>query len=121
MASHRVRTPIIIAAVAGVALWFTTSMLTGQREAWDSSLYWSVTYPAALVTCAVLGYAYPRRSWLWALVLFASQFVAMLIQARELGNLWPLGLAMIAIMSLPGVWAARIAARFSGASREEAA
>jgi hypothetical protein len=62
---------------------------------------------------AFLGYSYPERPWRWALVLFESQFLAMCIRNGELGNLWPLGMAVFAIIALPGIAAAKLASRFS--------
>ncbi|CAG0950799.1 hypothetical protein RHDC4_00064 [Rhodocyclaceae bacterium] len=107
-----VRSPVVIAAVAGLALWLGTSFLTGKREPWDASAYWTVAYPAALLLSAYLGHAYPERPWRWVLVLFESQFVAMCLRNGELGSLWPLGMAMFAVIALPGVLAAYVASRF---------
>lgn len=104
--------PVVIAAAAGMFLWLATAFLTGRREAWDAPAYWGVAYPAALLVSAWLGRAYPERPWRWVLVLFESQFVAMCLRNGELGSLWPLGMVMFAVIALPGVLAAHIAARF---------
>jgi hypothetical protein len=112
--------PVSIAVIVGAALWFVTSALTGKREPWDASAYWAVAYPAALVTCALLGYSYPERPWRWALVLFESQFLAMCVRNGELGNLWPLGMALFAVISLPGLFAARLASRLASSSQARA-
>lgn len=104
--------PVVIAAAAGMFLWLATAILTGRREAWDAPAYWGVAYPAALIVSAWLGRAYPERPWRWVLVLFESQFVAMCLRNGELGSLWPLGMVMFAVIALPGVLAANIAARF---------
>ena len=106
-------TPFIVAAVLGASLWLGTAMLTGRREPWDAGAYWALAYPAAIVSAALLAYFYPERSWRWPAVLFASQFLAMCVHNGELGNLWPLGIAMFAILAVPAVIAARLAARFS--------
>ena len=82
-----------------------------QREAWDGPVYWTLAYPLALAACAGLGYARPERPWRWALLLFEGQFVAMCVRNGELGNLWPLGMAVFAVVALPGVAAAQVAAR----------
>lgn len=110
--------PVLLAAVVGAALWFAASLLTGTREAWDAGSYWVIVYPVCILTCAYLGYAYPARPWRWALVLFASQFVAMSVRNGELGNLWPLGLALFAVIALPGVLAGTLASRLRGGSPE---
>jgi hypothetical protein len=105
--------PFLIAVVLGAALWFGISMLTGKREPWDAQAYWALAYPAAILAAALLGYFYPERPWRWAALLFASQFLAMCVRNGELGNLWPLGIAVFAVLALPAVIAARLAARFN--------
>lgn len=107
---------VAIAAVVGMALWFAASLVSGEREPWDGSFYWVFAYPLAVLACAFLGYLYPRRPWRWPLVLFAAQFVAMCLRNAELGNLWPLGMALFLILALPGVVAAKFAARFSSSA-----
>ena len=118
MASRSTVNAVTIAAVVGFALWFVTSLVTGRREPWDASAYWAVTYPLAIVTCTLLGYLYPERPWRWAMVLFLAQFIAMCVRNGELGNLWPLGVVLFLVLALPGVVAAKVAARFNAASRE---
>ena len=118
MASRSTVNPVAIAAIVGVALWFVTSILTGRREPWDASAYWAITYPLAIVTCALLGYSYPERPWRWVMVLFLAQFIAMCVRNGELGNLSPLGMVLFAVLALPGIVVAKVAARFNTASRE---
>lgn len=113
--------PASIAVASGVALWFLGALLTGKREPWDGSAYWAVVYPAAILAAALLGRAYPERPWRWALLLFEAQFLAMCVRNGELGNLWPIGMALFAVIALPAVAAAKIAARFGGRPDEEAA
>jgi len=103
--------PVSIAAIVGAGLWYAAATITGRREPWDATAFWVAAYPAAILTCAILGYYYPERPWRWALVLFESQFLAMCVRNGELGSLWPLGMALFAIIALPGVVAARIASR----------
>jgi hypothetical protein len=43
--------------------------------------------------------------------LFVAQFFAMVLRSGEFGNLAPLGFIMFGILSLPGVFAALLAAR----------
>ena len=103
--------PFTMAGAAGVLLWLTASLLTGKREPWDASVYWVVVYPLAIAIAAALGYRYPERPWRWAVALFEAQFLAMCLRNGELGNLWPLGMALFGIIALPGVLAARLASR----------
>ena len=104
-----------VAAGAGMAIWFGVCAVTGRKEAWDADLYWSGAYPVALAVCAALGFVFPRRPWRWALTLFLAQFVAMLLRSGEIGSLWPLGLILFGALSLPGMLAAKVAARFGRA------
>lgn len=110
--------PFLVAAVLGAALWLGTATLTGRHEAWDAGAYWAFAYPAAIVGAALLGYFYPERPWRWPAVLFATQFLAMCIQSGELGALWPLGIVMFAVLAIPAVIAARLAARFARRSAQ---
>ena len=105
--------PILIAIAAGVTLWMLASVLTGKREPWDSSWYWAIAYPLAIGSSALLGYRYPDRPWRWAVVLFEAQFLAMWVRNGEVGSLWPLGMALFAVVALPGVLAANLAARLN--------
>jgi len=118
MTASKTSTPVCAAAAIGMALWFAVSMFTGRWEPWDATAYWIVAYPLAIITCALLGYYYPDRPWRWALVLFESQFFAMCIRNGEMGSLWPMGMALFAVIALPGVFAAKIASRFNSRSSE---
>ena len=111
MSTPRPLLPAVLAAVAGTALWFAASVLTDRREPWDAPSYWSVFYPLALLMCGVLGYLDPQHRSRWPFVLFAFQFLAMCVGNRELGSLWPLGLALFAVLALPGVIVSRLGAR----------
>ncbi len=119
MAGQRSGNSLAVAASTGFCLWLAASWLSHQREPWDSSVFWFVAYPLAILACALLGYKFPRHSWRWVVALFASQFAAMCVLNQELGNLWPLGLALFAVMALPGFLIAKVAARF-GAARNAA-
>jgi hypothetical protein len=116
MASRSTFKAVSIAAVAGVALWWVATLLTSKREPWDAAVYWVLAYPLAVLTCTLLGYKYPERSWRWPLVLFEAQFIAMCVRSGELGSLWPMGMLLFAVLSVPGIVAARWAARLGTAS-----
>jgi len=91
-----------IAAIAGMALWSATAILGGRAEPWDSGFYWTVSYPLALLASALLGYLYPRRPWRWALVLINSQLLIMIAAGSDF-SLLPLGLILLAVLSLPAL------------------
>jgi hypothetical protein len=92
-----------LAVVIGMSLWFVASLTSGKREPWDDTAYWTGAYPIAIVISGAMGYIFPERPWRWALELCLSQFVAMAIRNGEIGNLWPLGLILFAILSVPGL------------------
>jgi hypothetical protein len=110
--NRRSAPPLILAFIAGVVLWFVASAISGRREPWDGVAYWIVAYPIAILASALLGYRYPQRPWRWAIMLFESQFLAMIVRNGELGNLWPLGMLAFAAIALPAVLAAWLAARW---------
>jgi hypothetical protein len=110
--------PFVLAAIGGVVLWIAASFISGKREAWDAGFYWTVAYPAAIALSGLLGFLWPKASWRWPLVLFLFQFVGMVIRNAELGGLWPLGMILFAVLSVPGVVLARLAARFRERMRQ---
>lgn len=103
--------PCSMAALAGLALWAAAALLTGKREPWDGQAYWLLAYPLALLVAGVLGYLFPERPWRWALTLFEVQFIAQCVRNGEPGNLWPLGMILFAVIALPAMLVARLAAR----------
>jgi hypothetical protein len=104
--------PYVFAIAVGIALWFGASLLGGRREAWDSPLYWSFAYPLSMVAAALIGHLWPKQPGRVVLALFAGQFIAMCLRNGEIGNLWPLGLAMFGLLSLPAIAVAFAVARF---------
>ncbi len=106
--------PYAIAVVGGMLLMFVAAEVSGRREAWDSGMYWTLFYPLSIAACGVLGYLFPVRPWRWALAFFLGQCCAMLLRNGELGNLFPLGLALFGILSLPGVAVATFGAKLKG-------
>ena len=106
--------PTAIAFVAGLLLMLAAAEVSGRREAWDSGVYWSVFYPLSVLACGLLGWLFPDRPWRWALALFLGQCIAMLLRNGELGSLFPLGVVLFGILSLPGVLVAKLGARMRG-------
>ena len=113
--SGRTKPAVAAALFTGGALWLVSASLAGTREAWDSGAYWALAYPVAIALCAVLGVVFPDRPWRWAPLHFLGQFLALCLRNGELGNLWPLGLIVFGVISLPGVLAAMVAARLGRA------
>ena len=101
------------AIIAGVCLWIATSLGTGQREAWDSGLYWTAAYPAGIVASAALGFLAPRRAWRRGLMLMLAQAVTLAVTAADF-SLLPLGLILFSVLAVPPIAAAAIAAWAAG-------
>ena len=99
----------LLSFAIGAALWTTVAVAAGQREPWDSALYWSAAYPLALLAAAVMGALFPRRPWRWALALSFAQLPVMLVGGSDLGLL-PLGVIAMAVLALPPVAAAKLGA-----------
>jgi len=99
-----------IAIVGGAALWLATAAISGRREAWDSSLYWTVAYPLSIVVAGTLGYRFPEKPWRWALAVMLAQAVALAFAGSDF-SLLPLGLILFAVLALPAVVLARIMAK----------
>jgi len=95
---------------ASTVIWAATSLISGIPEPWDSSIYWTVAYPVAIVLSGFLGYMFPQRPWRWALVVMFMQMIVMVISGSGFGLL-PLGLIFLAILSLPAVALASLAAK----------
>lgn len=101
---------LVFAGVTGTALWTMTAILGGRAEPWDSALYWSTAYPAALALCAAIGFLFPHRPWRFAAMLIGSQAFVLVLSGSGLGLL-PLGLIALAVLALPGIALAALAGR----------
>jgi hypothetical protein len=106
--------PYVIAIIGGISLWLLTSLISGRAEAWDAPMYWTVTYPLAILLAGVLGYRAPWRAWRWGLVVMLVQAPVLMLTSGSSMNLLPLGLALFAILSLPAIAAATFGAKIRG-------
>jgi hypothetical protein len=116
-------TPLsFVAALAGAAIWIAISIATGRKEAWDSGAYFAFGIPAVCVVSVVLAYLRPVRTWRWGVLPMAGQFAWMLFTQGP-GNLLPLGIVAFAILSIPSLiaaWLAAAVARRYAARSEDA-
>lgn len=96
------------AFTAGTILWSVTGIAAGGREIWDTALYWNAAYPAALLMAAGLAAFHPVRPWRWCPTLMLAQIPVMIAMGSGF-SLLPLGLALLAVLSLPAMLAASIA------------
>ena len=112
--------PLAVSVFGGTALWTATAIAGGRAEPWDSGLYWSLSYPAALALAAAIGFLFPERPWRWATLLIGTQLIVIALSAPGLGLL-PLGLVALGILALPAIFLAAVAARIRRAlARSEA-
>jgi hypothetical protein len=102
--------PYALSLAFSSALWVATALLSGRREPWDWSGYWTVSYPIAIAMAGVLGFAFPDRPWRWALAVMLTQAIVMIAGGSGLGLL-PLGLVLLAVLALPAIGLAQLAAR----------
>lgn len=98
-----------VAIAGGALLWLATAALSGRTEAWDSPLYWAITYPLTVGLAGWLGYRAPERSWRWGLSAMLAQAIALAVTAADFGLL-PLGLILFSVLALPAVGLARFTA-----------
>lgn len=92
-----------ICLIGGAMLWLVTALLTGRGEAWDSSWYWSLTYPMSIVLAGFVAYWASRRAWRWGLAVMLVQALVMVVTSDSSFGLLPLGLLLFGILSLPAM------------------
>jgi hypothetical protein len=92
--------PHSIAIASGLALWIIIPIITGNREAWGSSIYYYAGLPLITLECLVLGYFFPYRSWRWVLDVYLSQAFIITVQGPT-SNLLPPALVFLAFLSIP--------------------
>jgi len=105
------RAIIVLSVLTGIALELAIHAMTGRREAWDSTQYWSVGLPFAGVVSLLLGYLARGRQWIWTILIIPGQVTTMMVRNGEIGTLWPLMMILAAVLSLPFAGAAWIGAR----------
>jgi hypothetical protein len=106
------RSLVVLCVLAGIGLELGIHALTGRQEAWDSTQYWTIGMPVAIVASGILGLLSQRRDWLFAFVIVPSQVMTMMVRSGEIGNLWPLAIALSSVLSTPFVVAAFVGSRF---------
>jgi hypothetical protein len=106
--------PYLIALLGGISLWLITSLISGRAEAWDAPMYWTVTYPLAILLAGVLGYRAPRRAWHWGLAVMLVQAPVLMLTPGSSMSPLPLGLTLFAILSLPAIAASTFGAKIRG-------
>jgi hypothetical protein len=113
------RAVIVVALLTGAALELGIQMASGRREAWDSSLYWTVGLPAACTLALAIGVMARARDWVWVCLMIPAQVTTMMVRNGELGGLWPLAMILASVLSAPLVAAAFIGSRLRRTSNVE--
>jgi len=112
MQSRSFRLSLIATSFAlGAVAWWALSALAGEREAWDSALYFVLVLPALTAGCALAGWNRMRGA-AWIAPAFAlGEWSAMVALAGGDLGIWPLGLAFTAVTHAPAVGLALVLAR----------
>jgi hypothetical protein len=110
MSVTAVKLAYAVAIVGGAILWLGVTLISGKREAWDSSLYWAAAYPLAIVLAGGLGYWFPERPWRWGLTVMLVQAVVLVLASSSFGLL-PLGLILFSVLAIPPIGLAQLAAK----------
>ena len=100
----------LVAAASGAALWACANLAEASQEPWDAESYWIVWLPLAALLCFVLGFCFPEKPWRWPLAVMLSQLPVMIVFTGKVGSLVVIGIALLLILSLPGMAAAWLGA-----------
>ena len=85
MISRKEKALIPVAAFLGATVWISISMISGETEAWDSSLYYIGGIPILIVFAFVFGLVGPNRPWVWGVAFTVLQPVVMFAQQPDMG------------------------------------
>ncbi|MEZ5988957.1 MAG: hypothetical protein R3F30_07495 [Planctomycetota bacterium] len=103
---------LLLAALAGFAVFWVVAGASVEQEAWDNRLYFVFGIPFLVVVAGVLGYRVPNRPWRFGVVPMAVQAVMLLVvAAHQPGpSLFIVGVGFLAGLSLPLIGAAYLGA-----------
>ena len=94
----------LFAIGSGAGLWIWAARAAGKVEAWDGPFYFSRVVPALALVAAACGFLAPRRAWRWPWLIYLSQFIVLMGQAKPpIGPLAPLGFVLMALLALVNV------------------
>lgn len=101
---------VVIALLVGAVGWEIACRLSGRNEAWDSSAYWRLAYPAFGCAAVALGFLWPRSGWFTWAALAVGQAL-MMFAKNPGGSLLPLGVTVMLVMCAPLIIAGLLGAR----------
>ena len=115
MTADRTLLCYMIAVAAGLATALGAQLLAGiaggdvgralASELVDLPTYWLFALPVCYAAAGVLGWLGPVRTWRWIAVMLAIHAAYMILATGSGLSLWPLALAMMAVIALPGILA----------------
>jgi len=85
-----------------VVFWILVALRTPGGAPWDAPAFWTVVYPVALGIAAVLGACFPRRAWLWGLLMMVLQLPVVAV-VSGVGPLLLPGLVYALVMAPPSM------------------
>ncbi len=96
-----------VAIGSASALWLGICAATGEREAWDSSVYFTFGVPALTIVSAALGFFLVHHPWRWAPIMVVTQFTVMVI-SEGLGVFFVAGILFLLGLAIPAHLAAHL-------------
>ncbi|HEY8275487.1 MAG TPA: hypothetical protein VIG52_00650 [Methyloceanibacter sp.] len=110
--------PTALSILAGIVSWEIVRHLGGNhREAWDDPVYWQFGYLSLLVATFLFGVIWREQPWRWGVLIMAGQAIWLFgfaTVADGVPNLFPLGLVMFALLSLPLIASSYLGAWIGG-------
>lgn len=103
---------VLAVSVIGLAYWALVSALSGEREPWDATGYWTVAYPASIALSALVGYVLRAHAWLWGALITLAQLPLMIVNNGS-GPLWAVGFILLCALAIPAMAASWLASRTS--------
>ncbi len=88
--------------LAAMLYWSTVCAVADVQEPWDAKAYWRLWYPVSLILSAVAGLVVVKRAWRAGAILTFAQLPVLWINAG-IGPLWPVGLALLCLLSIPAI------------------
>jgi len=110
---------IVTTLSAGIAYWYSVSLVVGVIEPWDADGFWRLWYPVALFLSAAAGFVFGKRSWLAGLLIVFAQTPVLGRNCGvggSCGQMWAAGLVMLGLLALPAAAVSALAGRMASRS-----
>lgn len=106
---------VAVCVLGAAAVWFGCSFVTGEREAWDATLFWTVGYPLQCVVAGVAGWLAPRKPWRWGMLAMNTNLLVLLLTVGPSPFL-VIGIVFLAWLAMPATGVAYLGARLRGSA-----